>query len=328
MRYLLLGLLIGCSPVFVSAQNRPIQDRSVRSLQQPVRASMLTHQQPPAGSMADQPLSAQNCLVKLINSVRIPAQIDGMLTEIKVEEGNNVEKGQTIAVIDDRQALLMLGLKQAEEMKATLQASNDVNLRDAMASEASARAESKSYEQMLKDRSIPFWEAEKKRLEAERQALRVELAELEEKQNKTAVVAAKREREMAELELSKRQVKAPFAGYVETRIAHLGEWVQAGSPLVELLQMDRLRVEGDILASDTSGMIVPGTPILVVVKLNGKPVHQVNTEIGFVSAQVNLRGQRRIWVDIENVRVGNSWLIMPGMEASIVLQAKPELARR
>ncbi|WP_162006613.1 efflux RND transporter periplasmic adaptor subunit [Roseimaritima sediminicola] len=277
-----------------------------------------------------QPLMAESCLVKWIHSARIPAQVEGVLTELKVEEGQDVEAGQLIAVIDDEQAKLMLALREAEEMEALLTAENDVNLRDAVASEASARAEYKSYEELLKTGSIPFWEAEKKRLDADRQKLRIELAELESKQAKTTLIAKKRGRELAELEVEKRQVKAPFAGYIETRVAQQGEWVQPGSPLLEVVKMDQLRVEGDVDALKYPQAVVRGAPVKVYVKTSAdsSDAKVFDGRIGFVSTQIDLANRRRIWVDIENVRQGEDWLIKPGMEATIVFQNVPELASR
>ncbi|QEG40132.1 putative efflux pump membrane fusion protein [Roseimaritima ulvae] len=286
---------------------------------------------PPTTESVDsnQPLTATNCLVKLIHSARIPSQVEGMLTELKVDEGVSVEAGQLIAVIDDEQARLMLALRQAEEMEALLTAENDVNLRDAVASEASARAEYKSYEEMLKSGSIPFWEAEKKRLDADRQKLRIELAELEGKQAKTTLIAKKRSRELAELEVKKRQVTAPFGGYIETRIAQLGEWVQPGSPLFEVVQMDKLRVEGDVDALRFPQAVVKGAPVKVYVQTSAdaQPA-EFNARIDFVSTQVDLAGRRRIWVDVQNVQQGDEWMINPGMQATIVFQNVPELAKR
>ena len=322
MRTITAGLLLAFLAGTATAQNA--------GSPRPATAPRTSPSAAPAQSSAEQPLTAAKCMVKLIQTARIPSQVDGMVTEILVEEGHNVEPGQKMAVIDDEQAKLMVELKKAEEMEAYLKAENDVNLRDAVASEASARAEYKSYEEMLKTGAIPFWEVEKKRLDADRQKLRIELAELETKQNKTMLVAKKRERELAELELKHRQVTAPFGGYVEVRMAQLGEWVQTGSPMFELVQMDKLRVEGDVYALANPDAVVRGAPVTINVLTSTdreKPV-SFNARIDFVSSQVDLAGRRRIWVDVQNVKQGDGWVIQPGMEAEIVFQNQPELAKR
>ena len=67
------------------------------------------------------------------------------------------------------------------------------------------------------------------------------------------MIAKRSEREIAEFELTRRKVTAPATGFIEARIAQLGEWVQPGTPIATLIQMDRLRVEGDIDALAISG---------------------------------------------------------------------------
>ncbi len=317
MRYLIACLLACMVSSSVKAQ-RPYPPR------------LITQQVPAATPSTATLPTAPNCMVKLIRSVRIPAEVEGMLTEIKVEEGNSVEAGQIIAVIDDKQALLMVQLKEAEETEALLAAENDVNLRDAIASEASARAEFKSYEDMLSNGAIPYWEVEKKRLDADRQKLRIELAELEGQQSKVQLIVKKRERELAELEVNKRQVKAPFAGYVETRIAQLGEWVQPGTPMFEVVQMDQLRIEGDIDAMQNPEAIAVGAPVKVNVMVSNNTSAPVtfDARLGFVSAQMDINGRRRIWVDVQNTETAGDWLIKPGMKAEIILKDNPELAKR
>lgn len=318
-------LTIALAVCFASVPMAPLRGQSpeVGSSQAPQR--FVSQLQPPGTE-----LSARDAMVKLIRSVRIPAEVEGMITELKVEEGNNVDKDQVVAVIDDKQAQLTLKLKEAEVMQALLAAENDVNLRDAVASEASARAEYKSYEEMLRSGALPFWEVEKKRLDAERQKLRIELAELETKQNKVALVAKKQEKALAEFEIERRQVKAPFAGYIETRQAQLGEWVQPGAPIVEVVQMDRVRVEGDIDALTMPEAVVVGAPVKIrlLVSRDEKQDVTFDARIDFVSAQVDVNGQRRIWVDVENQQQNGNWLIKPGMRATITLQEAPNLASR
>ena len=87
---------------------------------------------------------------------------------------------------------------------------------------------------------------EKKRLEAKRAKLRIELADMQKKIAEAQMIAKRSEGKIAEFELTRRKVTAPATGFIEARIAQLGEWVQPGTPIATLIQMDRLRVEGDV----------------------------------------------------------------------------------
>ena len=236
------GILFGQSPA--SPLGLPIPSLSGTALPEADSAQGPTHSSTPAG---DGPvLRSENCLVKTIQNVRVPAGAEGRVTELLVSEGVNVQPGDILAKVDDTQAQLTLKLREAEEREAEINALNDVNFRDAKNSEKSATAEAEAYKELRREGAVPYWEMEKKILEADRATLRIELAQLQQDIAKVQYVAKRSERQLAEHELTRRSVVAPFAGYVETRISQLGEWVQAGTPILQLVQLDKLRVEGDI----------------------------------------------------------------------------------
>ena len=230
-----------------------------------------------------------------------------------------------LAVIDDTQAQLTLELKQAEEREAELNALNDINIRDAINSERSANAEAEAYKELRREGATPYWEMEKKILEADRAKLRIELAESEQKIAKVQYLAKKTERQLAEHDLTRRHVVAPFGGYIESRIAQLGEWVQPGSPILQLVRLDMLRIEGDIDALSYPGQVTVGTPAKVWIYANadGKADRaqaiQLDAKIGFVSSEIDLNNRYRIWVEVKNERRGDNWVIKPGMEADVTV---------
>ncbi|MGV3485800.1 MAG: efflux RND transporter periplasmic adaptor subunit, partial [Planctomycetaceae bacterium] len=222
----------------------------------------------PASAASSPELRAENCMVKLIQNVRVPAEVEGRITDMKIVEGSSVQQGDLLAVIDDTQSQLMLELKKAEEREAELNAINDVNIRDAINSERSANAEAEAYKELRREGATPYWEMEKKILEADRAKLRIELAESQQKIAKVQYIAKKTERQLAEHELTRRKVLAPFGGFIESRIAQLGEWVQPGSPVLQLVRLDRLRIEGDIDALRYPGQVTLGTPVQVYIYAN------------------------------------------------------------
>lgn len=260
---------------------------------------------------------ADNAMVILINNVKVPAQVEGVLTEIGVEEGAIVEAGQTLAVIDDQQAQLTLKLKEAEEKEAYLNALNDVNLRDAKNAEELAREEAEAHADLARQGATPMWEARAKALEATRAKLRIELAQLNEDVAEVQYVAKKSERAMAELEVSRRKILAPFSGFVELRIAQLGEWVQPGLPIVQLVQMDRLRAQAFVSAIDPEHMVMPGMPAVLEFDMGRDAKERINGTVGFVGNDVDASNRRRIWVEFANKRVGQDWLIKPGIRPEV-----------
>ena len=316
------GILFGQSPA--SPLGLPIPSLSGTALPEADSAQGPTHSSTPAG---DGPvLRSENCLVKTIQNVRVPAGAEGRVTELLVSEGVNVQPGDILAKVDDTQAQLTLKLREAEEREAEINALNDVNFRDAKNSEKSATAEAEAYKELRREGAVPYWEMEKKILEADRATLRIELAQLQQDIAKVQYVAKRSERQLAEHELTRRSVVAPFAGYVETRISQLGEWVQAGTPILQLVQLDKLRVEGDIDALSYAGQIGKGTPAKVLIYTRSQrsadaesTAIALDAKVGFLGSEIDLNHRCRIWVEIENRQVGDDWLFKPGMEADILV---------
>ncbi len=277
------------------------------------QAQQSTQQQP-------NEIRAENCVVQYINKVDVAATAEGIVTQLKFEEGDAINEGDTMAVIEDTAAKLAVELKKAEEKEAMLTANNDVNLRDAKEAAKVAAAESKSFAKLLDEGAIPFWEAEKKRLEAGRQELRIELAEMEQKVAVVKMIGKRSELAMAEFELTRRTISAPYTGIIEARMGQRGQWVQPGTPMATLIQMDKLRVEGDIDALRYAGQVMKGTPVDVLIYNQADNGTKIQSKLGFVSMEIDLNKNYRVWVEIENKKVGEDWLFKPGMRAEIVIR--------
>ncbi|MCO8123875.1 HlyD family efflux transporter periplasmic adaptor subunit [Stieleria sp. TO1_6] len=263
----------------------------------------------------------EGCMVRYINKTQVPSESQGKLTELKVEEGMTIKKGDVIAVVDAKQARLALRMKKAEELVAKLNAQNDVNKRDAIASEEIAAAEAKTYDELYEKGAAPYWEMRKKQAEADRAKLRITLAELNEDTAMAEYLGKQIGSELAETDIEMRTIRADFDAFVEKRVAQLGEWVQPGSPIVELVQMDEVRVEGFIDALNYAGQVSRGAPVEVLVTVGGSSTRPVtkrfNGVIDYVSTELDLKQRHRIWVRVVNERVGDGWLIMPGMAATL-----------
>lgn len=271
-------------------------------------------------------IRAENCIVEYIQRVNIPAEAQGKLTEITIKEGMTVKKGDLIAVTDDTLARLNLDLKKAELVEAELNATSTVNLRNAQNTEKLAAKEAEAYQALRREGATPYWEVEKKRLEADTAKLRIELAEDNIKIAKAQYYAKESEMKLAAEEVTRRQIKAPFDGFIETRTAQLGEWVQPGSPIALLVNMDQLRVEGDIDALRYAGLVSIGTPaeVLIYHRGNADPL-AITGKLSFVSTEIDLNNRHRIHVTVDNRAVDkedpdSDWLIKPGMRAEIIIR--------
>ena len=119
----------------------------------------------------------------------------------------------------------------------------------------------------------------------------------------------------AKLQLERRRLKAPFAATVVAVSRQPGEWVEPGSVVLRLIQLDRLRVEGFVSADQATEM-KPGQRVQIVFPGNvGKPV---SGEIKFVSPEVEpVNQQVRIWAEFDNPEKR----IRPGLVATMEVKS-------
>ena len=319
MRY---ALLLSLASFFFAGNRCNAQtDRSPNRFRRPFDTpGRLASDETPSEGTIGGTLKASAVEVKHINMVEVPAKTEGVLTSLMVEEGDSIADGDTMAKIDDLIPQLTVELKEAEEVEARIKASDDVNLRDAKNNKDLADAESKSFEMLHEEGAVPYYDMRRKQLEAKKQGLRIELAEMDEKTRKVQVIIKQTELKMAKEEAERYEVTAPITGFVEERLAQKGQWVQAGTPIARVIQMDRLRVEGDLNGLQYPGRIIKGMPAKVKIYNSNDDPLEIDGQLGYVSMQMDTAGDHRVWVEIENRKQGDDWMIKPGMRADIIVK--------
>ncbi len=85
--------------------------------------------------------------------------------------------------------------------------------------------------------------------------------------------------------------------------------------------MDRVRVEGFVSGIDYAGQVRRGSPVQVTIIVGGTETNPqtkiYNGTIEYVSTELDINKRHRIWVSIPNERVGDDWVIKPGMSANM-----------
>lgn len=126
---------------------------------------------------------------------------------------------------------------------------------------------------------------------------------------------AKSELAEARLQLERRRLKAPFAATVVATSRQPGEWLEPGSVVLRLIQLDRLRVEG-FVSADQAILMATGQRVRIV--FPGNLVEPVSGEITFVSPEVEpVNQQVRIWAEFENPEKH----IRPGLITTMEVEA-------
>jgi RND family efflux transporter MFP subunit len=202
----------------------------------------------PRGTLVTGTLAAED-------QVALSFKVDGRLTDIAVDLGSRVRKGQLLARLDPTD--FRLRVRQAEaalqQSRARLGLSPDgtddrvdpehtplVGQARAMLDEA----------RRSHDRMVTLWERQLiARAELEAATATLQVAEgryqdaIEEVRNRQAVLAERRsELAMARQQLLDSELKAPLDGAVRQRHASAGEYLAAGAPIVTVVRIHPLRL--------------------------------------------------------------------------------------
>jgi membrane fusion protein (multidrug efflux system) len=195
--------------------------------------------------------------LKALFHTTIAAEIEGRITEILVEEGGEVDAGDTVLEIDparrqlDRNAArARLAQARANRVKEERQAKRIRKL----------RSQGVSSEQQLEEAETALLLA-RANVDAEEAAFGV-----------------------AERQLLDASASAPFAGFVARRSVQLGEFVQPGTALFELVSLAPLEVEFSVSELDATRVHVGQE---VTLSVSAYPDRRFEGVVKFVSPTID-----------------------------------------
>ena len=262
-----------------------------------------------------------HCLVSLIEDVQVPAREAGALTSVAVAEGQYVTQGQLLAQIDDQQPRLDKMAAELQRDAALAKAQDDIEVRYAEAALAVAGAE---LERALAiERKSPGGvtqqEIQKLKLAKHRDELQIERSKLEMRVAKMNADVHQAGVRSAENAVGRRQIVSPLNGVVVTLFHEKGEWVAAGEPVLQVIRIDKLRVEGFLNAAEIGPDEVIGRPATVEVQLAGGRAAQFTGKIVFISPLVQAGDKYRVRAEVENRTENGSPILRPGMTATVAI---------
>ncbi len=174
-----------------------------------------------------QPYLETTGTLKADEEVVVSSEVDGIIKKIVVEEGTAVGVGSLLAQINETD--YMLDWKRA-----------DAALRQAQASLANAQAEYKRKSALYREELLT-------KQQFDDITTRVALAEADLERAK-ATLAISREK------LVRTKILSPLAGSVKEKKVSMGDYVRNGTPLFQLIKIDRLKLNFTISEKDVAGL--------------------------------------------------------------------------
>lgn len=189
--------------------------------------------------------------------VRVAPEVSGKILRLSVEEGQRVEAGETVALIDTMAlSLEREGLKRKREAVASRRVDIPSQLAAALQEIATTRNERQRFENLARAnaagrKQVDDLEGRLVVLEREVAARRIAL---EEHNRGVAAELSALEVEIARVEeqLSRLRVSSPISGTVLAKYAEEGEVALAGKALFKVSDLERMILRGYALSSQLS----------------------------------------------------------------------------
>jgi multidrug efflux pump subunit AcrA (membrane-fusion protein) len=261
------------------------------------------------------------CVVAAANEATVSAEDPGVLVSVNVIEGDAVAKGYPLARIDDAEARKRKEVAKLEWDAAVEQANNDINIRFSEAQEKHAEATlaEKIAANKRQRGTITEEVLRTHRLDWERTKLSIEQAKFEKGVAAITAEAKKASVDMEADNIQRRLITAPINGEVATLAKHTGEWVSPGDPILRIIDMETLRIEGFLNAAQYDPGDVSGRPVTVEVKLARDRQVKFNGRVTFVSSEIQTGGEYPVWAEVKNRKEGSYWVLHPGRIASMTI---------
>ena len=266
----------------------------------------------------------EHALVSMINDVEVPAQQAGVLVAIDVTEGDQVKTGQLMAQIDDTDPQMQKHAANIRLEAAQTRANDETPVLYAISARkvAQSRLDASNKSNQEVPGSVPLTEINTLELETERFRLSIEKSRLERKVAQMDAEVHQAEVQIADDSIRRHRIDAPVDGIVVTTFRQNGEWVNPGDPVLRVVRIDRLRVEGFVSARDFDRREIRKRSVKVEIELaRGRKV-QFLGKVVFVSPVVQAGNKYRVRAEVDNKMENGDWVMGPGMRATMTVHTQ------
>ncbi len=214
---------------------------------------------------------------------RVATRIPGLLAEVRVREGDRVEAGQVLAMLDSRP--LQAEIARAEA--AIAQADDQVRLAAAQLAQSQTECDYARTQlgrlQSLRQRqfvSADQFDSASTRAASCGSVINAAQAAVEAARSAAKVAEAGRKR--LDVDLADSTIRAPFSGYILYRLAEQGEVIAAGAPLFTLVSDSEIYLTV-FLPAEVAGQLAAGDEARL--QMDAKPDEWVAAKVTFVAPE-------------------------------------------
>ena len=257
--------------------------------------------------------------IKAIHKIKLSATADGMIEQLKVDEGSVVKKGDDILVIDSRVANADLEVAKQQLAAAVILEKQTANVDFSQKSYDLARDRYNSNLELYKKGSAGYSETRQMKLEAEKAGFSIDMALDEQKKNQLDRKIADEQLRASKIKLEMHTLKAPFDGEIIERIRDYGEWVRAGEPVFRFIHLNEMKVECYVPLSGISPNELRNAEMKISVRMSQVNQFETTAKVSFVSPEIE-SGKVKVTAKLPNQKnLDGHWVLSDGMTASVVI---------
>jgi multidrug efflux pump subunit AcrA (membrane-fusion protein) len=274
--------------------------------------------------LAADTLTLPECPIFPENEAEIPAQEAGVVKKILVHDGDQVVAGQLLAEIDDVIPRAQEEVAKFKLNAARKQADDEIDIKFATAARNVAYAEYvQGKESNAKvEGTVTAAEMRRRLLEWTKMDLSIEKAQKDMAVAKLQAEVSKAELDAATANVKRRQIVAPLDAVVIELTKHEGEWAENGAKIMQLVRIDRLRVQGYVNAKQYKASDLKDRPVTVSASLPGGQEETFQGKIVYIKPVIEQTGEFVVRAEIQNRKENGVWILIPGMNAKMTIQLK------
>lgn len=214
---------------------------------------------------------------------RIVAEVSGRVASVDAGEGRPIRRGQPLVTIDCRRLALAIEAKTAEAAQAAAAAD--------LAKKELERAQELVETSVFPQRNLDSAESEATRASERHRQLEAERAQLEH-------------------DLENCSIRAPFDGVTVRKLVDIGEWVDPGTAVYELLDLSRVKVTVD-LPERRFGEVEKGSRATVLAESAGGEVELEGRITGIAPRASETTHTFPVLITVDNAagRLGSGMLV-------------------
>ncbi|MCU0719544.1 MAG: HlyD family efflux transporter periplasmic adaptor subunit [Pirellula sp.] len=304
-----------------AVQTSPSKDRVTKlsSFEQVPNEGVLVPAVPSSGILID-----SGATLVFVNDITVPAQADGIITNLQVDEGSIVRKGDPIYQLDPRLANAEISVQSKELEQAKLKYEDDSNLEFSKLAHKVAVTEYQISNNLVTKQAEDEMTNKKKALEAEKARLQVVVSEMEKRKDLTVVGVSEAKLDAAKVQLELRSFVAPWDGIVSELKNRQSAYVRAGEPILQLTDMRKIRVKGQIdVSTGTPPHLVLNSPARVIIEVAPGVEEAVEGTVGYVSPSAKIANKYPYWIEIDNRLLPDGQYLFRGvMKARVEIQPR------